>query len=72
MRGGGFEEGEGKPGRRTERITAEEGEEGAETEKKEGAEEEGTDLSSSNLVSPCLLGSHHTMDRHRQRRGRWM
>lgn len=35
-------------------------------------EEEGTDLSSSNLVSPCLLGSHHRMDRHRQRTGRWM
>lgn len=32
---------------------------------------EGTDLSSSTL-RPCLLGSHHRMDRHRQRTGRWM
>lgn len=48
-------------------------EEEAESEKKEGeGEEEGTDLSSSNLVSPCLLGSHHRIDRHRQRTGRWM
>lgn len=40
--------------------------------REERSEEEGTDLSSSNLVSPCLLGSHHRMDRHRQRTGRWM
>lgn len=40
-------------------------------EKKRGRDLEGTDLSSSNL-SPGLLGSHHRMDRHRQRTGRWM
>lgn len=61
MRGGGWG------------VREEEEEEEVESEKKEGEEEEeGTDLSSSNLVSPCLLGSHHRMDRHRQRRGRWM
>lgn len=52
---------------------AEEGEEESRSGGKvEGEEEEGTDLSSSNLVSPCLLGSHHKMDRHRRRTGRWM
>lgn len=34
--------------------------------------EEETDLSSSNLVSRCLLSSFHKMDRHRQKRGTWM
>lgn len=34
-------------------------EETAEGGQEQEGEEEGTDLSSSNLVSPCLLESHH-------------
>lgn len=42
---------------------------GMPSQKRQDAKEEGTDLSSSNLVSPCLLGSHHKMNTDRQREG---